>query len=373
MLRKEHATSAAAAQAAATQASEEVIYRIDIPANRYDMLCLEGIARALNVFRGLSRPPRYRLADMAGKAPQRLAIERETALVRPFAVAAVLRGVRFDKSRYDSFIDLQDKLHQNLCRQRSLVAIGTHDLSKVKVRHARAAVAGVPRTHQSQLCSAGCSEKRCCMSASGIAAQGMAHHVALSGWVVPLHETRYVVFLATLCAHPALRSTAWEVRSQSLSHAQGPFAYRAMDPTDITFVPLKQTQPFQADQLMQHYLQHDQKLKKFVPLIQHSPVYPVIYDSAGTVLSLPPIINGAHSAITLETTDVFIECTATDLTKAKIVLNTVVAMFSECAAPSRLAQSSAEPQLTLPALHSHCAPKQRWHAASVTQPRFVHT
>jgi hypothetical protein len=42
------------------------------------------------------------------------------------------------------------------------------------------------------------------------------------------------------------------------------------------------------------------------------------------VLSLPPIINGAHSAITLETKNVFIECTATDLTKAKIVLNTLV-------------------------------------------------
>jgi phenylalanyl-tRNA synthetase beta subunit len=38
--------------------------------------------------------------------------------------------------------------------------------------------------------------------------------------------------------------------------------------------------------------------------------------------------------ITLETTDVFIECTATDLTKAKIVLNTVCTMFAEyCAAP----------------------------------------
>ncbi len=47
-------------------ASEEVIYKIDIPANRYDMLCLEGIAQALNVFRGRVPPPAYRLADMAG-------------------------------------------------------------------------------------------------------------------------------------------------------------------------------------------------------------------------------------------------------------------------------------------------------------------
>lgn len=112
---------------------------------------------------------------------------------------------------------------------------------------------------------------------------------------------------------------------------QGPFTYRALDPEDITFVPLKQERAFRADELMAHYLKNDQKLKKFVPLIKDSKVYPVIYDAAGTVLSLPPIINGAHSAISLDTKNVFVECTATDLTKAKIVLNTVITMFSECA------------------------------------------
>ena len=64
---------------------------------------------------------------------ERLLIRPETALVRPFAVAAILRGVTFDPVRFASFIDLQDKLHQNLCRQRSLVAIGTHDLSTLQV------------------------------------------------------------------------------------------------------------------------------------------------------------------------------------------------------------------------------------------------
>lgn len=47
----------------------------------------------------------------------------------------------------------------------------------------------------------------------------------------------------------------------------------------------------------QHYLENDQKLKKFVPIIADSLVYPVIYDAKRTVLSLPPIINGAHSAV----------------------------------------------------------------------------
>jgi phenylalanyl-tRNA synthetase beta chain len=71
---------------------------------------------------------------MAESQRQRIVVKPETALIRPFVVCAVLRGVSFNKQRYNSFIDLQDKLHQNLCRQRSLVAIGTHDMSKLQVR-----------------------------------------------------------------------------------------------------------------------------------------------------------------------------------------------------------------------------------------------
>ncbi|KIY99755.1 phenylalanyl-tRNA synthetase, beta subunit [Monoraphidium neglectum] len=110
LLRKEHGAAAGdAAQFAG--ASDEVIYKIDIPANRYDMLCLEGIARALNVFKGRVEAPQYRLADMRGKPMQQLIVRPETALVRPFVVAAILRGVSFDPVKYDSFIDLQSPLH----------------------------------------------------------------------------------------------------------------------------------------------------------------------------------------------------------------------------------------------------------------------
>jgi phenylalanyl-tRNA synthetase beta chain len=228
----------------ADDASDDVIYKIDIPANRYDLLCLEGISKALNVFRGQCPSPVFRLMEPPGGAPRQKMIQKpETMLVRPFVVCAVLRGVKFDKARYNSFIDLQDKLHQNICRRRTLVAIGTHDLSTI----------------------------------------------------------------------------------------QGPFSYEALPPEDIEFTPLKQTRSFNAKELMEHY-KSDQKLKHFLHIIEGSVVYPVIYDANRTVLSLPPIINGAHSAITLDTTDVFIECTATDLNKAKIVLNTVVTMFSQYSA-----------------------------------------
>lgn len=52
--------------------------------------------------------------------------------VRGHIVAAILRDVTFTQESYNSFIDLQDKLHQNIGRKRSLVSIGTHDLDTVK-------------------------------------------------------------------------------------------------------------------------------------------------------------------------------------------------------------------------------------------------
>ncbi|KAK1296444.1 putative phenylalanine--tRNA ligase beta subunit [Acorus calamus] len=218
---------------------EEIIYKIEVPANRYDLLCLEGLVQALRIFNGKDEIPTYRVADVSRESMLKMHVKPETASIRAFVVCAVLRGVTFDEARYNSFIDLQDKLHQNICRRRTLVAIGTHDLDTI----------------------------------------------------------------------------------------HGPFTYEALAPSEINFIPLKQEKSFRADELMEHY-KSDTKLKKFLHIIEDSPVYPVIYDKNRTVLSLPPIINGAHSSINLRTKNVFIECTATDLTKAKIVLNTMVTMFS---------------------------------------------
>lgn len=229
--------------------SDAVLYKIDVPANRYDLLCVEGIARALRIFLQKESPPKYELVPRAGgAAPHQITVKPNTKLIRPFVVSAILRDVQFTPERYDSFIDLQDKLHQNICRRRTLVAIGTHDLDTI----------------------------------------------------------------------------------------QGPFTYNALAPQDITFVPLSQTRAFQAKELLDFYRTHVEvkHLKPYTDIIYDSPVYPVITDANGVVLSLPPIINGEHSKITLQTTNVFIECTATDITKAHIVLNTMIAMFSEyCATP----------------------------------------
>ncbi|KAH8195463.1 hypothetical protein TruAng_010362 [Truncatella angustata] len=213
--------------------------KIEIPANRYDMLCFEGIALMLNIFRGKQSPPNFRLVEPADGNLETILVKEDTKQVRPLVAGAILRNVKFTKETYESFISLQDKLHQNLARGRTLVAIGTHDYDTVK----------------------------------------------------------------------------------------GPFTYEALPPKDIEFTPLNQTKKMNGEQLMEFY-DKDKNLGRYLYIIKDKPVYPVIYDANRTVCSLPPIINGDHSKITLDSTNVFIECTATDETKLDIVLNMMVTMFS---------------------------------------------
>jgi phenylalanyl-tRNA synthetase beta chain len=59
-------------------------------------------------------------------------VEPSVDKIRPFVVAAILRNITFTQDAYNSFIDLQDKLHHNLGRRRTLVSMGTHDFDKIK-------------------------------------------------------------------------------------------------------------------------------------------------------------------------------------------------------------------------------------------------
>ena len=203
------------------------------------MLCFEGIALMLNIFREKQSTPNFRLVPPPSGELQTITVSESTQRVRPLVAGAILRNIKFTQKRYESFIALQDKLHQNLARQRSLVAIGTHDLDTV----------------------------------------------------------------------------------------QGPFTYEALAPQDFSFVPLNQTKKMTGEELMAFY-EKDKHLGRYLHIIKDKPVYPVIKDANGVICSLPPIINGDHSKITLDSKNVFIECTATDVTKLSIVLNMMVTMFS---------------------------------------------
>lgn len=221
--------------AAGADLSDEIIYKIEVGANRYDLLCLEGLVDALRVYLGKVATPQVRV--LPGSLT--MTVGAATGSIRPHVVCAVLRDMAFTQASYDSFIDLQDKLHTGLARHRTLISMGTHDLDTV----------------------------------------------------------------------------------------QGPFRYEARAPAAIQFKPLNQAAVVDGHQLVRLY-ETDSKIKRYLHIIRDSPVFPVILDRDGVVLSLPPLINSDHSKISLGTRNVLIEVTATDLHKAHVGLNMVVAAFS---------------------------------------------
>lgn len=77
-----------------------ITYKVDVGANRYDLLCLEGLARALLVFLGEKEVPHYQASRPQDPKKQlRLRVDASVAQVRPHCVAAVLRNVTFDQAR----------------------------------------------------------------------------------------------------------------------------------------------------------------------------------------------------------------------------------------------------------------------------------
>eukprot|EP01036_Dinobryon_divergens_P027529 gene27529-36323_t len=180
---------------------EYVVYVIAIPANRYDLLCLEGFARALRIFLGLELSPVFKLSDVRPESRVTVTVETSTYPIRPFVACAILRGLKFDIRRYKSFIDLQEKLHQNICRKRSLRS-----------------------------------------------------------------DTK-----------------PWRPLPYTSSHSQ-----RTTENELLNY--------YREDPSVKH-------IKPYTDLIYDAPTYPLFVDRNDVVLSLPPIINGKHSRITLATTN----------------------------------------------------------------------
>ncbi|MDR1404244.1 MAG: phenylalanine--tRNA ligase subunit beta [Candidatus Methanoplasma sp.] len=110
-----------------------------------------------------------------------------------------------------------------------------------------------------------------------------------------------------------------------LDKVSPPFRYTAVRPDEISFVPLNHTERMDLKEIL---ISHD-KGKEYAHLLDGKEKYPIIFDRNGNVLSFPPIINGALTAVTAKTRNVFIDVTGNDRKAVKGALDIVTTALAE--------------------------------------------
>jgi len=120
-----------------------------------------------------------------------------------------------------------------------------------------------------------------------------------------------------------------------------PFYYKAVEPKKIKFIPLNCER--------EEILEEHEKGKEYGHLIKGRPYYPLLVDSEGNVLSMPPIINSethgkvteetksmppvinseTHGKVTEETKSIFIDITGWHLETIMLALNVIVTALAE--------------------------------------------
>lgn len=97
--------------------------------DRPDLYSVEGLARALRAF--LDIKPGMQTYHVA-ESDVEVFIDQKVKPVRPYFLCGIVRDVEITDEFLRSLMELQEKLHITIGRKRSKLAIGVHDLSKVK-------------------------------------------------------------------------------------------------------------------------------------------------------------------------------------------------------------------------------------------------
>ncbi len=100
------------------------VLEIEIDRDRPDMFSLHGLAEAIRLYLGLSKPRRYGLKNIE------VEVHVDPPRKRPYIAVGVVKNVRIDEEMLEELIQLQEKLHLSYGR-RKRVAIGLHDYDKL--------------------------------------------------------------------------------------------------------------------------------------------------------------------------------------------------------------------------------------------------
>ncbi|MEX2720225.1 MAG: phenylalanine--tRNA ligase subunit beta [Candidatus Wukongarchaeota archaeon] len=105
-----------------------------------------------------------------------------------------------------------------------------------------------------------------------------------------------------------------------------PIYYKVADPDEVKFIPLGFTKPM----TLRKILEVHPKGRDFGHIIADNPYYPLLIDSQGNILSMPPIINSEGTGKVDEyTEEVLVEVTGTDWNAVNCVLDGIVTALAE--------------------------------------------
>ena len=102
--------------------------KIEITAERIDLLSVDGFLRSLKAYLGIKECPIYHAKD-SGFVVNVLGSAREYG---NYTMCAIVKNLTLTEEKIKEIINIQEKLHLTYCRKRKSAAIGVYPLEKIK-------------------------------------------------------------------------------------------------------------------------------------------------------------------------------------------------------------------------------------------------
>jgi phenylalanyl-tRNA synthetase beta chain len=115
-----------------------------------------------------------------------------------------------------------------------------------------------------------------------------------------------------------------------LDTVRPPFRYIA-SPRSRKFIPLDYSEEMTMDEILEKH----PKGRDYARIVRGFPLYPLIIDSQDHVLSFPPIINGERTRVTIDTRNILLDTTGTDVRAVGVAVNIICTAMAEAGAEIR--------------------------------------
>ncbi len=105
---------------------------LEIMPNRPDLYSLQGFVKSFLAFLGKSKEKGLRGYKL--NKPEKnyqVTIDSSVKEIRPYTACAIVKGMKFDDEKIKEIIDIQEKIHTTLGRNRKKIAIGIYPLEKI--------------------------------------------------------------------------------------------------------------------------------------------------------------------------------------------------------------------------------------------------